>query len=58
MQRKIRMTPNLVQIRVNNESSIKQYFESVGQSRIIEQLDVNIAANPNYNMLDGIGPTT
>ena len=60
MQCKIRMTPNLVQIRGNNESSIKQYFESVGQSRIIEQLDVNITANPNsnYNILDGIGPTT
>ena len=56
MQSKIRMTPNLVQIRVNNESSIKQYCESVGQSRIIEQLDVNITANPNsnYNILDDI----
>ena len=56
IQSKIRMTPNLVQIRVNNESSIKQYCESVGQSRIIEQLDVNITANPNsnYNILDDI----
>ena len=56
MQSKIRMTPNLVQIRVNNESSIKRYCESVGQSRIIEQLDVNITANPNsnYNILDDI----
>ena len=50
------MTPNMVQIRVNNEWSIKQYCESVGQTRIIEQLDVNITANPNsnYNILDGI----
>ena len=56
MQSKIRMTPNLVQIRVNNESSIKQYCESVGQSRTIEQLDVNITAHPNsnYNILDDI----
>ena len=56
MQSKIRMTPNLVHIRVNNESSIKQYCESVGQSRIIEQLDVNITANQNsnYNILDDI----
>ena len=56
IQSKIRMTPNLVQIRVNNESSVKQYCESVGQSRIIEQLDVNITANPNsnYNILDNI----
>ena len=56
IQSKTRMTSNLVQIRVNNESSIKQYCESVGQSRIIEQLDVNITANPtsNYNILDGI----
>ena len=44
MQSKIRMTPNLVQIR------------SVGQSRIIEQLDVHITANTNlnYNILDDI----
>ena len=56
MQSKIRMTPNMVQIRVNNESSIKQYCESVGQSRIIEQLDVSITTHPNsnYNILDGI----
>ena len=56
MQSKIRMTPNMVQSRVNTESSIKQYCESVGQSRIIEQLDVNITANPNsnYNILDDI----
>ena len=35
---------------------IKQYCESIGQSRIIEQLDVSITANPNsnYNILDGI----
>ena len=56
IQTKIRMTPNLVQIRVNNESSIKKYCESVGQSRIIEQLDVCITANPNsnYNILGGM----
>ena len=50
------MTPHVVQIKVNNESSIKQYCESVGQSRIIEQLDVNITANQNsnYNILDDI----
>ena len=56
MQSKPRMTPNRVQIRVNNESSIKQYCESVGQSRIIEQLDVSITADPNlnYNKLHGI----
>ena len=56
IQPKIRMAPNLVHIRVNNESSIKQYCESVGQSRIIEHLDVNITTNPNsnYNILDGI----
>ena len=56
MHSKIRMTPNLVQSRVNNQSSIKQYCESVGQSRIIEQLDVNITANPNsnYTILDYI----
>ena len=40
---------SLYVIRVNNESSIKQYCESVGQTRIIEQLDVNITANPNSN---------
>ena len=37
MQSKPRMTPNRVQIRINNESSIKKYCESVGQSRIIER---------------------
>ena len=56
IQYNIRMTSNMVQIRVNNEWSIKQYCESVGQTRFIEQLDVNITANPNsnYNILDGI----
>ena len=56
VQSKLRVTPNRVQIRLNNESSIKQYCEFVGISRIIEQLDVNITADPNsnYNILDGI----
>ena len=54
IQSKSRMIPNLVQIRVNNESSIRQYCESVGQSRVIEQLDVSIVANPNSNYYTGL----